>query len=269
MLNVKSETAGLLIPRMTQVQKDKISCPAEGLLIYQTDAPVGLYFFKSGVWCRLSQTITSTAQVRTPVVTICYQSWMTTNLDVDSYRNGDPIPQVTTQREWKKLENSSTGAYCYYHNDSATYAAVYGKLYNWWAVNDPRGLAPEGWHVPTTFESTTLIDCWVGRLMLGDQWKKLVPHIGGVRILTQPITVVSQVFRTAAVATRAHSPALAGTVPGGLPQGPHFGIPRPTTCIPLTAALSRKTSESMKAYRCVGLVIIRSIWLFNNFRYVT
>lgn len=81
------------------------------------------------------------------------QVWMTRNLDVAIYRNGDPIPQVTDPNTWKAL---TTGAYCYYENDSATYAAVYGKLYNWYAVNDPRGLPPAGWHVPSDAEWTTL-----------------------------------------------------------------------------------------------------------------
>ena len=46
----------------------------------------------------------------------------------------------------------TTGAWCRYDNDSATYAATYGRLYNWYAVNDSRGLAPNGWHVPTDAE---------------------------------------------------------------------------------------------------------------------
>lgn len=169
MLDVKSTNAGLLIPRMTETQRNAIASAAEGLLIYQTDAPVGFYFFKSGVWNRLSQTTTSTAQVATPVLTICCQSWMTTNLDVDRYRNGDPIPHVTDPAAWAVL---TTGAYCYYNNDSATYAADYGKLYNWYAVNDPRGLAPEGWHVPTHFEWTTLTDCLGGLSVAGGLMKE-------------------------------------------------------------------------------------------------
>jgi len=170
MLEVKSTDKGFLPPRMTANQRNAISSPAEGLLIYQTDAPVGYYFFKSGVWTRLSQTTSSTAQVATPVLTICCQSWMTTNLDVDSYRNGDTIPHVTDATEWAAL---TTGAYCYYNNDSTTYAAVYGKLYNWYAVNDSRGLAPEGWHVPTDFEWTTLTDCLGGQFVAGVLMKEI------------------------------------------------------------------------------------------------
>jgi len=85
-------------------------------------------------------------------VRIGTQRWMTTNLDVTHYRNGDKIPQVKRRNQWDTL---TTGAWCWYNNDSAT-GAVYGKLYNWYAVNDPRGLAPTGWHVPTDAEWDTL-----------------------------------------------------------------------------------------------------------------
>src|SRR5262249_47959916 len=67
-------------------------------------------------------------------------------------RNGDKIPQVKGKAAWESL---TTGAWCWYNNDSAT-GAVYGKLYNWYAVNDPRGLAPAGWHVPSDAEWDTL-----------------------------------------------------------------------------------------------------------------
>lgn len=86
------------------------------------------------------------------VVKIGTQVWMLKNLDVTTYRNGDPIPQVADPTQWK---NRTTGAWCYYENDP-TFGAIYGKLYNWYAVNDPRGLAPAGWHVPTDAEWKTL-----------------------------------------------------------------------------------------------------------------
>jgi len=104
-----------------------------------------------------------------PAVSICCQSWMTKNLDVTTYRNGDPIPKVTNAGAWAAL---TTGAYCYYNNDSTTYAATYGKLYNWYAVNDTRGLAPEGWHIPTDFEWTTLGSC-LGGLGAGGPMKEI------------------------------------------------------------------------------------------------
>ncbi len=74
--------------------------------------------------------------------------WMTENLKVTHYQNGEPIPNVTGAREWDALD---TGAWCAYDNDP-TNAETYGLLYNWYAVNDNRNLAPEGWHVPTDEE---------------------------------------------------------------------------------------------------------------------
>lgn len=68
-------------------------------------------------------------------VTIGTQIWMTKNLVVDHYRNGDPIPEVKDSAQWANL---TTGAWCYYNNDAAN-GAIYGKLYNWYAINDPRG----------------------------------------------------------------------------------------------------------------------------------
>ena len=62
------------------------------------------------------------------------------NLDVSTYRNGDAIPQVEDQEEW---ENLTTGARCYYENETAN-GNIYAKLYNWYAVNDPRGRASVG-----------------------------------------------------------------------------------------------------------------------------
>ena len=168
-LDVSSTTKGFLPPRMTAEQRILISSPAEGLLIYQTNEPVGFYFYKGGVWTRLSETTTSSNGTATPIVTICCQSWMTKNLDVATYRDGTPIPKVTDPTAWGAL---TTGAYCYYNNDSATYAATYGKLYNWYAVNDPRGLAPEGWHIPTDFEWTTLENCLGGPTVAGGLMKE-------------------------------------------------------------------------------------------------
>jgi uncharacterized protein (TIGR02145 family) len=85
-------------------------------------------------------------------VTIGTQTWMIKNLDVDHYKNGDLIPEVKDSIEWINL---TTGAWCYFNNDPSN-GAVYGKLYNWYAVNDSRGLAPEGWHIPSDAEWKTL-----------------------------------------------------------------------------------------------------------------
>lgn len=98
------------------------------------------------------------AQVNPPSVKIGRQTWMVKNLDVSTYRNGDPIPEVKDSAEWSKL---TTGAWCYYNNDPAN-GKIYGKLYNWYAVNDVRGFAPIGWHVPIEAE-----------------WIKLATYLGG------------------------------------------------------------------------------------------
>ena len=88
-------------------------------------------------------------------VLICTQTWTKSNLNVSRYRNGDVIPQVTDPTVWASL---TTGAWCYYNNDSAN-GAVYGKLYNRYAIVDPRGLAPLGWHIPNKTETRNLISC--------------------------------------------------------------------------------------------------------------
>ena len=91
--------------------------------------------------------------VYTSIVTNCGQTWTKENLNVSRYRNGDVIPQVTNVSQWYILTN---GAWCWYNGDSGTHI---GKLYNWYAVNDPRGLAPQGWHVPTNVEWNKLVKC--------------------------------------------------------------------------------------------------------------
>jgi hypothetical protein len=88
-------------------------------------------------------------------VIIGNQTWTSENLSTCKYRNGDPIPHVKDDATWASL---TTGAYCYFNNDSVKYAAIYGKIYNWHAVNDSRGLAPAGWHIPTQTEMTTMIN---------------------------------------------------------------------------------------------------------------
>jgi uncharacterized protein (TIGR02145 family) len=114
-----------------------------------------------------------------PNVTICNQIWTTQNLDVSTYSDGTPIPQVTDPTQWTNL---TTGAWCYYNNDPAN-AAVYGKLYNWYAVAgiydaasaaNPalrKKLAPTGWHIPTDAEWTQLTDCLGGAAIAGGKMK--------------------------------------------------------------------------------------------------
>lgn len=99
-----------------------------------------------------------------PEVKIGEQIWMSKNLDVITFRNGDTIPEAKTNEEWNQASVSKQPAWCYYNNEPAN-GVKYGKLYNWYAVNDPRGLAPAGWHIPRASE-----------------WSKVTKTLGGVDI---------------------------------------------------------------------------------------
>lgn len=85
------------------------------------------------------------------------QIWMAENLKTTKFRNGDPIPNITDVTAW---ENLTSGAYCYYRNDIVN-ITTFGMLYNWYAVNDSRNIAPTGWHVPSDAEWSTLRS-WLG-----------------------------------------------------------------------------------------------------------
>ena len=80
---------------------------------------------------------------------------MKKNLNVSFYRNGDSIRHAISFEDWNDAGNRKEGAWCYYNNNIGL-GEIYGKLYNWFAVNDPRGLAPEGWHIPSSKEWDTL-----------------------------------------------------------------------------------------------------------------
>jgi len=84
-------------------------------------------------------------------VKIGNQIWLAENLNVSHFRNGDPIMEAKTNEEWIKAAKEKKPAWCYYNNDTAN-GKIYGKLYNWYAVTDYRGLAPEGWHIPSSSE---------------------------------------------------------------------------------------------------------------------
>jgi uncharacterized protein (TIGR02145 family) len=88
------------------------------------------------------------------------QTWTSKNLDVSVFKNGDAIPEAKTYDEWKKAGKEEKPAWCYYEN-KASNGSKYGKLYNWWAVIDSRGLAPAGWHIPSV-----------------DEWDKMIEFLG-------------------------------------------------------------------------------------------
>ena len=125
----------------------------------------------------LSIVLALTAQtIKAQTVVIGTQTWTTKNLDVATYSDGTPIPQVTEPTAWANL---ITGAWCYYNNDSAN-GTNYGKLYNWYAIagihdTDPntpnKKLAPPGYHVPSDAEWTTLTTCLGGESVAGGKMK--------------------------------------------------------------------------------------------------
>ena len=85
------------------------------------------------------------------------QIWMAENLNVSKFRNGDIIPEAKTKSDWIRASQNETPAWSYYNFDEKN-GQVYGKLYNWFAVDDSRGLAPEGWHVSSEKEWLTLLE---------------------------------------------------------------------------------------------------------------
>jgi uncharacterized protein (TIGR02145 family) len=87
--------------------------------------------------------------------------WMSSNLSVSTFRNGDTIFHARTNEEWRKAHKNKTPAFCYLNNDSIGNKNL-GELYNFYAVNDKRGLAPEGWHVATD-----------------EEWEELINEFGG------------------------------------------------------------------------------------------
>lgn len=181
-LDVRSTNKGFLPPRLSLAQRNTIVNPEPGLTIWCLDC-TEMQTFDGLIW---KNAIGGAACLipQPPSVTICGKVWLLKNLDVDKYRNGDIIPKVTDPTTWINL---TTGAWCWFNNDSATYAAVYGKLYNWYAVNDPRGLAPFNWHVPSDSEWLALGNC-VGGI---PNAAKALKEAGTIHWFQNPVTVTN------------------------------------------------------------------------------
>jgi uncharacterized protein (TIGR02145 family) len=103
-------------------------------------------------------------------VNIGTQVWLVENLKVTRYRNGESIPNITDNAQWSNL---TSGAYCNYNNDINN-VATYGRLYNWYAVNDSRGLAPAGWHIPIDAEWDILANFLGGSATAGGALKDTI-----------------------------------------------------------------------------------------------
>lgn len=96
-------------------------------------------------------------------VIIGNQTWMSENLSVTTFRNGDTIPEARSVAEWKSYLRKKEPAWCYFNNDR-NYNSTYGKLYNYYAIRDSRGLAPKNWKIPSS-----------------DDWEVLFNYLGGKR----------------------------------------------------------------------------------------
>jgi uncharacterized protein (TIGR02145 family) len=83
------------------------------------------------------------------------QIWSAENLNVNTFQNGDLIPQAVNINDWINSGLKMEPCWCYYQNDVAK-GRKFGKLYNWFAVNDSRKLAPYGWEIPTGQDFTQL-----------------------------------------------------------------------------------------------------------------
>jgi uncharacterized protein (TIGR02145 family) len=99
-------------------------------------------------------------------ITISNQIWMKLNLKIDEFRNGEKIQQAKTHKQWEKAEKKGRPAWCYYNFDSRN-EEKYGKLYNWYAVSDTRGLAPLGYHIPSYPEMQLLCKNLGGEIVSG------------------------------------------------------------------------------------------------------
>ncbi len=121
----------------------------------------------SGPDATLEQTVQDIDGNTYRVVKIGGQTWMAENLKVTRYRNGDPIQYAPERVDWTGLKE---GAYCMYKCDQSR-VELFGHLYNWYAVSDPRNIAPAGWHVPTEGDWNELIEFLGGPAVAGGKLK--------------------------------------------------------------------------------------------------
>lgn len=102
--------------------------------------------------------IINTDDLFTPKVRIGKQVWMKENLDVRTFRNGDIIKRAKSKLEWNEALHNQEPAWCYFNNDRNADHTFTGKLYNWYAVVDARGLAPEGWKIASQKDWSELVE---------------------------------------------------------------------------------------------------------------
>lgn len=110
------------------------------------------------------------------------QEWMSENLNTELFNNGDPIPNITDNITWSNL---TTPAWCYADNNIAN-GAIYGKLYNYYVVDDSRNICPTGWHVPSQAEWVDLYNYLGGDASVADKMKTTGTEQAGTGLWQQP-----------------------------------------------------------------------------------
>jgi len=149
-------TKGLLIPRMTTIQRDSMSSsstPAQSLLIFNTTSECFETYINNRwrqIWCNCGTTVIYNGVIYN-TIQIGDQCWFKENLRTTKYNDGTSITNVTDSATWT---STTSGAYCCYDNNPSN-CDTYGALYNWYAVNTGK-LCPSGWHVPSDAEWDTL-----------------------------------------------------------------------------------------------------------------
>jgi len=131
--------------------------------------PIVINAIAGGGACGVITSVTDIDGNEYPVIEIGNQCWTKENLKTTKYSDGSLIPNITVDATWANL---NTPAWCNYNN-SPTNDAIYGKLYNWYSVADPRNICPAGWHVPSDTEWTTLTDYLGGESVAGGKMKTI------------------------------------------------------------------------------------------------
>ena len=108
-------------------------------------------------------------------ITIGTQTWMKENLRVTHFRNGEKIQNIISNSDWLNQKTIKTAAYCDYNNNPAN-SKEYGRLYNWYAVDDTREICPKGWHVPSSEEILVLINYFGGNELAAEKLIQLGFH---------------------------------------------------------------------------------------------
>jgi uncharacterized protein (TIGR02145 family) len=117
----------------------------------------------------VTKSIEDSKQKEIKSVKVGRQIWMAENLNVDQFRNGDEIFELNENEDWNK---STQAAHCNYENSNSK-MKKYGKLYNWYAISDERGLCPTGWRIPTDDDWTILSLSLGGEQISGGKLKSI------------------------------------------------------------------------------------------------